>query len=107
MSGITATAEVRIAASPDAVWRTLTDPAAIEEFMFGTTVVTDWQPGSPEVPENYHTLTYTLDAHDGGTALSFTQDNNPSQNAANRSQANWQQMLESVKRIAESGRSER
>jgi uncharacterized protein YndB with AHSA1/START domain len=33
MAGITATAELRIAASPDAVWRTLTDPAAIKEFM--------------------------------------------------------------------------
>jgi uncharacterized protein YndB with AHSA1/START domain len=145
MPGITATAEVWIAASPDTVWRTLTDPAAIRQFMFGTTVVTDWQPGgailwkgeyqgrsyedkgellvveperrlththfSPlagreDVPENYHTLTYTLDAQDGGTMLTFTQDNNPTQDAADHSQANWQQMLERVKTIAENGRSE-
>jgi len=46
MNGIVATAEITIAASPTEVWTALTDPAQIKEYMFDTTVETDWQPGS-------------------------------------------------------------
>jgi uncharacterized protein YndB with AHSA1/START domain len=41
-----ATAEVSIAASISAVWKGLTDPELIKRYMFGSEVVTDWQPGS-------------------------------------------------------------
>ena len=37
---------VDIDAPPDAVWRALTDPAAIARYMHGTTVETDWSEGS-------------------------------------------------------------
>ena len=47
MAGFVATATIAIDAPPDVVWRTLTDPAAIERFMFGAAVETDWRPGSP------------------------------------------------------------
>jgi uncharacterized protein YndB with AHSA1/START domain len=47
MNGIVVTAEVTIAAPASAVWVALTDPAQIKEYMFGSTVETDWQPGSP------------------------------------------------------------
>jgi uncharacterized protein YndB with AHSA1/START domain len=47
MDGIVATAEVTVAAPATAVWVALTDPAQIKEYMFGSTVETDWQPGSP------------------------------------------------------------
>ena len=47
MNGIVATAETDIDAPRDAVWRALTDPAHIEQWMFGSTVETDWQVGSP------------------------------------------------------------
>jgi uncharacterized protein YndB with AHSA1/START domain len=47
MSTYVATAECVIDAPPEEVWRALTDPAAIREFMFGSDVRTDWQPGSP------------------------------------------------------------
>jgi len=41
-----AKAEVRIEAGVQEVWRALTDPATIQQYMFGTTVETDWQEGS-------------------------------------------------------------
>jgi uncharacterized protein YndB with AHSA1/START domain len=49
MAGIVATAEIAIAAEPDRVWETLTDPAAVKQWMFGTDLETDWQVGSPIV----------------------------------------------------------
>lgn len=46
MSDTTATATTRIAATPDQVWRALTNPALIAEYYLGATVSTDWQVGS-------------------------------------------------------------
>ncbi len=40
-----AVAETEIQASPEEVWSALTDPAKIEEYMFGSHVVTDWTKG--------------------------------------------------------------
>ena len=47
MSGEVATAEIDIEASADRVWKALTDPDAIKEYMFGSRVETDWTVGSP------------------------------------------------------------
>jgi uncharacterized protein YndB with AHSA1/START domain len=47
MKGKIATADIDIAATPDRVWRALTDPAQIKEYMMGAEVDTDWQVGSP------------------------------------------------------------
>ncbi|MCA0296760.1 MAG: SRPBCC domain-containing protein [Actinobacteria bacterium] len=47
MAGVVATAEVRVAAPVERVWSALTDPAEVRAWMFGTTLVTDWAPGSP------------------------------------------------------------
>jgi uncharacterized protein YndB with AHSA1/START domain len=44
-----ASATIEIAASPGEVWTALTDPEQIQKYMFGSHVVTDWQPGSPIV----------------------------------------------------------
>jgi uncharacterized protein YndB with AHSA1/START domain len=49
MADHVATAIVEIDASPGEVWTALTDPERIEKYMFGSHVVTDWQPGSPIV----------------------------------------------------------
>jgi uncharacterized protein YndB with AHSA1/START domain len=46
MSTYVATAECVIDAPPEEVWRALTDPSVIREYMFGSDVRTDWQPGS-------------------------------------------------------------
>jgi uncharacterized protein YndB with AHSA1/START domain len=47
MSDLVATAEITIQAPAEKVWRALTEPDLIAQFMFGTKVTTDWQPGSP------------------------------------------------------------
>jgi len=44
-----AIATIEIDASPGDVWTALTEPEQIEKYMFGSHVVTDWQPGSPIV----------------------------------------------------------
>ena len=46
MTGLVATAETDIDATPARVWKALVDPEQIKEYMFGSQVVTDWQPGS-------------------------------------------------------------
>lgn len=46
MTGLTATAETDIKATPERVWDALTDPDQISAYMFGTKVETTWQPGS-------------------------------------------------------------
>jgi len=43
---LTAKAAVAINASPDRVWKALTDPAMIKEYLFGTEAVSDWKKGS-------------------------------------------------------------
>ena len=57
--------------------------------------------GDEDVPENYHTLTYELAGHDGHTHVSLSQDNNSSAEAAEHSQANWEQMLAGLKATVE------
>ena len=135
-----ARASVTIDATPDAVWRALTDPATITQYYFGTTVTTDWQPGSeitwageyegtpyedhgvildvdpprrlrhthfspsggkPDLPENHHTLTYTLAAVGDGTEVTLEQDNNDTPEAAKHAAGNWQTMLNGLKAILE------
>lgn len=68
-------------------------------------VVTHFSPmsGQPDVPENYHTLTYRLAERGGGTQLSLSQDNNASAEAVEHSRTTWQHMLEALKDLVESG----
>jgi uncharacterized protein YndB with AHSA1/START domain len=58
--------------------------------------------GKPDVPENYHELTYTLTAQDDDTTVRLTQDNNANATDAEHSAANWTQMLEGLKTVVES-----
>lgn len=140
MTDHVATAEITIDGTPAQVWSALTDPEQIKEYLFGSVVKTDWQPGSqitwqgeyegtpyqdkgqvleaepesrlkvthfspltgePDVPENYHTLTYDLTADGGSTHLSLSQDNNPTEEAAEHSRAMWEQMLSGLKQVVE------
>jgi uncharacterized protein YndB with AHSA1/START domain len=44
--GLIARQSVRISAPREKVWAALIDPAAIKQYMFGTTAVSEWTPGS-------------------------------------------------------------
>jgi uncharacterized protein YndB with AHSA1/START domain len=65
--------------------------------------VTHFSPlsGKDDVPENYHTVTYELERHNGTTHVSLSQDNNPSAEAAEHSRANWEKMLSGLKATVE------
>jgi|SRR3954453_12113880 len=65
--------------------------------------VTHFSPlsGQDDAPENYHRLTYALEASGAGTRLSLTQDGNGSQDEADHARATWEQMLTALKRVAE------
>ncbi|MEV4260478.1 SRPBCC family protein [Kribbella sp. NPDC049584] len=54
--------------------------------------------GQPDVPENYHTLTYELT---GDTHLKLSQDNNASEEEAKHSQGMWEMLVTKVKEAAE------
>jgi uncharacterized protein YndB with AHSA1/START domain len=56
--------------------------------------------GQPDVPENYHTLTYELTGDDT-THLKLTQDNNASEEEAKHSQGMWEMLVAKVKEAAE------
>ena len=45
--GLVAHSEIEVAAPPEKVWAALTDPAALKQFMFGSTVASSWKVGSP------------------------------------------------------------
>ncbi len=57
--------------------------------------------GQPDVPENYHTLIYTLDGDGTATHLKLTQDNNASEEEAKHSQGMWEMLVAKVKEAAE------
>jgi uncharacterized protein YndB with AHSA1/START domain len=66
-------------------------------------VLTHFSPmtGQPDLPENYHTITYRLAEQEGKTTLSLSQDNNGSADEVEHSRTTWQNMLGAIKRIVE------
>lgn len=65
--------------------------------------VTHFSPlaGQPDKPENYHTLAFKLDGHDGATHVSLTQDNNKDKEEADHASENWRTMLAGLKKTVE------
>lgn len=66
--------------------------------------VTHYSPlmGQEDRPENYHTVTYTLEGEgDGPTTVRLEQDGNDSAEQAEQFSQNWQSMLEGLKSTAE------
>jgi uncharacterized protein YndB with AHSA1/START domain len=142
MAGIVATAEVVINAPTDRVWTALTNPDDVKQYMFGTTMESDWQVGSsitwkgewqgkpyedkgqilrfepgqavayshysplsgaPDVSQSYHNVTVELSSDGGGTRVTLTQDNNASEEEREHSEANWNMMLEGLRKHVEGG----
>ena len=141
-TNLVATSTITIDAPADRVWKVITDPAAVKEFMFGADLETDWTEGSPiawrgewegkpyedkgeilevdpgrklvhthfsplggqeDNPENYHTLTWTLEDQGSATTLTLSQDNNANEDAAEHSKGMWDMLVADVKKIAERG----
>lgn len=57
--------------------------------------------GAEDAPENYHTLWWNLEEVPGGTQVVLNQDNNSSQEEADRNRDNWMQVMQSMKSVAE------
>ena len=57
--------------------------------------------GQEDKPENYHTLTWTLQDQGGRTLLVLSQDNNASAEAAEHSKGMWDKLVADVKRLSE------
>ena len=58
--------------------------------------------GLPEIPENYHTVTYELSADGDQTKVSLSQDSNKDAKAVEHSKQMWQTMLDGLKKVVES-----
>jgi uncharacterized protein YndB with AHSA1/START domain len=66
--------------------------------------VTHWSPmtGTEDTPDNYHTVTYELSGQEGTTLLTVKQDNNASQDEADKMAANsWGPVLQGLKASVE------
>jgi uncharacterized protein YndB with AHSA1/START domain len=57
--------------------------------------------GQPDVPENYHTVTFELTPRDGGTEVTLSQSNAASEDERKHSEENWAQVLGTLKRLIE------
>lgn len=57
--------------------------------------------GLPDLPENYHTVTIRLTHTPSGTKISLVQDNNPTEEARDHSEKNWETMLRNLKKAVE------
>jgi len=57
--------------------------------------------GVPDVPENYHTVTYELSDDGDFTTVSVTQDNNASEELREQSRKNWEGVLSGLKKTLE------
>lgn len=57
--------------------------------------------GKEDKPENYDLVTYTLEEKDGKTTITITQDNIKSEKAVEGSKANWNGVLQGMKKAVE------
>jgi uncharacterized protein YndB with AHSA1/START domain len=57
--------------------------------------------GAEDIPENYHTLRWSLEEVSGGTQVVLNQDNNATAEEADRNRDNWEHVLASLKKVAE------
>ena len=80
------------------------DKGKILEIEPGKSLVsTHWSPmsGVPDLPENYHKVSYQLSERDGKTDVTILQDNNASEEEKAHSEANWKTVLDGLKKLVE------
>lgn len=65
---------------------------------------THWSPlsGTPDTPENRHTVTIELAGEGAHTNVTLSQDGNHTEQEREHSEENWRKMLEGLKKVAES-----
>lgn len=88
------------------VWegKAYTDKGVILKFEpFHLLQYTHYSPlsGAPDVPENYHTVTFDLAGTARGTLLTLSQDNNATEEERQHSQQMWENMLAGMKKLLE------
>jgi uncharacterized protein YndB with AHSA1/START domain len=137
---LTATASITLNATPERVWKALTTPAEIKQYLFGTdaqsnfkkgssiTYTGEWEgkkyedkgtiieaipnallhttyfssmSGKEDKPENYANVYYRIEPTGKQTVLTITQDNNADEKSRDHSQANWNMVLQSLKKVVE------
>ncbi len=59
--------------------------------------------GQEDVPDNYHTLVYEIDENGDTTRLSLSQDNNASEEEADKATGTWEMVLAGIKEVVERG----
>ncbi|GAC1648239.1 MAG: SRPBCC domain-containing protein [Gemmatimonadaceae bacterium] len=57
--------------------------------------------GTVDLPENYKTVSFDLSNEAGNTVLTLTQDNNDTEEAKKHSEANWQTVIQGLKKLVE------
>jgi uncharacterized protein YndB with AHSA1/START domain len=57
--------------------------------------------GLDDKPENYHTVTITLNENNNRTHVRLEQDNNADEKSKEHSEKNWTMMLQSLKKLLE------
>jgi len=57
--------------------------------------------GLPDKPESYHTVTIELSGEGNQTRVSLAQDHNPTEQARDHSEKNWEMMLITLKKFME------
>ncbi len=64
---------------------------------------THWSPLSdePDLPENYHTVTYTVTPRGSQSEVSIANDHNPNEESRDHSAQNWAGVLKSLKELLE------
>ncbi len=127
----TAVSKTVIHARPETIWSALMDPETLSQAFFGAKVETDWQVGSPitwtgewngkpfhdtgqvrkvlpnrelMVTHFNHVVTFDLEPVDGGTEVTVSQTNAATEEEKKHSEANWANLLQTLKGIAERSR---
>jgi uncharacterized protein YndB with AHSA1/START domain len=80
------------------------DKGVVLQFKPGRTIqYSHFSPlsGLADKPESYHTVTIELSGEGNQTRVSLAQDNNPTEQARDHSEKNWEMMLIALKKFIE------